>query len=127
MVNPATVSDLEVRWRPMSDAERDVEQAVLDDAWEAVLLPLRPTLPDLVAAGSLPERTVRFVLCSMVLRVLRNPDGKSEESIDDYRYRRDAAVSSGALYASPDELGMLTPVVNRARARSVRLVAYGDL
>jgi len=123
----ATVTDLEERWRPLGESERTVAESLLDDAWEAVLLPQRPNLPALVTAGSVAERTVRFVLCSMVLRVLRNPDGKSQESIDDYRYVRDASVSSGALYVSPDELAMLVPAASRARLRSVRLVAYGDL
>jgi len=127
MTNPATVVDLEDRWRPLSADERTVAQAVLDDAWHAVLLPLRPNLPVQVAGGSVSERTVRFVLCSMVLRVLRNPDGKVQESIDDYRYQRDASVSSGSLYVSPDELAMLTLAASRARSRSVRLVAYGEL
>lgn len=126
MTSFATVTDLEERWRPLTDAERSVAQAVLTDAWEAVLLPQRPNLPAQVAAGVVSERTVRFVLCSMVLRVLRNPDGKVQESIDDYRYQRDAAVSSGSLYASVDELAMLAPAAGRARSRSVRLVAYGE-
>lgn len=127
VTNPATVGDLEARWRPLSEAERAVAQELLDDAWEAVLLPSRPLLTAQLAAGTVPDRAVRFVLCSMVLRVLRNPDGKAMESIDDYRYQRDASVSSGALYVSPDELAMLVPAANRARTRSVRLSAYGDL
>jgi hypothetical protein len=43
----------------------------------------------------------------MVLRVLSNPDGKLEEEGDDYRYRLDAARSTGALYVSDAELALL--------------------
>jgi hypothetical protein len=44
----------------------------------------------------------------MVLRVLSNPGGKLEERQDDYQYRLDSAVSSGALYLSDDELARLS-------------------
>jgi hypothetical protein len=130
MVNPATVSDLEARWlrpKPLTESERRVAQEYLDDAWEAILLPRRLTLPAQMLAGEVAERTVRRVLCAMVLRVFMNPEGKSEESIDDYRYRRDAAVASGELYVSDGELADVTPIASRAKSRSVRLVAYGDL
>jgi hypothetical protein len=47
------------------------------------------------------------VQCAMVLRVLNNPDGKYEESGDDYSYKRDSAVSTGALYLSDAEALLL--------------------
>ena len=60
----------------------------------------------------------------MALRVLRNPDGKVEESIDDYRYRRDALLASGVLHVTDDELADVTP--GRRQRRSIRLVTLGD-
>jgi len=125
MANPATVADLEARWRPLSDAEHVVAQAALGDAW-ALLTVQRPALDANLQAGAITSDAVVFVVCSMVLRALKNPDGKAEESVDDYRYKRDSSVASGALYASADELALVTPVTV-ARSRSVRLVAYGEL
>ena len=125
MANPANIADLEARWRPLTAAEQVVAQAALGDAW-ALLTVQRPTLDANLQAGAIPFDAAVFVVCSMVLRALKNPDGKAEESVDDYRYKRDSSVASGALYASVDELALVTPVTV-ARSRSVRLVAYGDL
>jgi hypothetical protein len=124
MANPATIPDLEDRWRPLStDQETANATALLADAW-AMLLMRRPTLEADITAATVTTANVVRVVCAMVLRVLRNPDGLLEESLDDYRYRRDSAISAGALYVSSDELADLTP--GRARRNSVRLVVYGD-
>lgn len=124
MANPATVADIEARWRSLSTQQTTNAEALLDDAW-AMLLSRRPTLEADITAGTVSEANVIRVICAMVLRVLRNPEGKLEETIDDYSYRRDSATSTGGLYITPDELADLTP--GRASHRSVRLVAYGDV
>lgn len=121
----AVVSDLEARWRPLSASEAVVAQAYIDDAM-SILTARRPSLAADVLAGLVSLESATFVVTSMVLRVLKNPDGKGEESIDDYRYKRDASIASGALYVSDDELLMVTGVVV-SRVRGVRLVAHGEL
>ena len=123
MPNPATAADVAARWRTLSAEETTVATTLLDDAW-LMLLGRLPSLEDNITAGTVTEANVVRVLATMVLRVLKNPDGKSEEAVDDYRYRRDSSLSAGLLYVTPDELADLTP--SRARQRSVRLVAYGD-
>ena len=124
MPNPAIVDDIEDRWRPLNAQETTNATALLADAW-ALLLARRPTLEADMTAGTVSEENVIRVVVAMVLRVLRNPEGKLEESIDDYSYRRDSATSTGGLYVTSDELADLTP--GRRRQRSVRLVAYGDV
>lgn len=47
------------------------------------------------------------VLVDAVVRVLRNPDGKLQESIDDYSYRRADSVADGALYLTDAEWRLL--------------------
>lgn len=124
MPNPATTSDIEERFRPLTPAETINATALLDDAWW-LLTGRLPALEANMTAGSVSVGNVIRVVSNMVIRVLRNPDGKLEESIDDYRYRRDALVSSGALTVTDDELADLTPGAGR-RVNSVRLVAYGE-
>ena len=124
MPNPASTSDIEARWRNLSLQEATNAATFLDDAWN-LLLGRRPTLEADIAAGTVTTANVVRVVCAMVLRVLKNPDGKTEESVDDYSYKRDGAVSSGALYVTPDELADVTP--GRRGRRSVRMVAYGDV
>ena len=123
MPNPATVDDIEARWRPLSDQETTNATAYLQDAWW-LLLGRRPTLEDDLTNDKVSEGNVIRVVVAMVLRILKNPDGKVEESIDDYRYRRDALLASGLLSVTGDELADITP--GRRRRRSVRLVAYND-
>lgn len=125
MPNPATTSDIVDRFRALTAAETGNAQAYLEDAWALVTGRL-PSLEASMTAGTVSVANVVRVISAMVIRVLRNPDGKSEESIDDYRYRRDALVSSGVLAVTDEELADLTPAATRSR-NSVRLVAYGEL
>jgi hypothetical protein len=124
MANPATVADIEARWRPLTAQETTNADALLDDAW-ALLLTRRPSLEADITAGTVTATNVIRVEVAMILRVLRNPDGKVSERIDDYSYTRDPAVATGGLYVSDDELGDLVP--SRTRRNSVRFVVYGDV
>lgn len=124
MANPATVTDVEDRWRPLTTDETVVAQTFLTDAW-ALLTARRPTLEADITAGTVTTANAVRVVVAMVLRVLRNPDGKRIESIDDYSYTRDDEVSTGLLHVTPAELADITPNGYK-RAKSVRLVAYGE-
>lgn len=108
--NPATSADLQARsFRTLTADELAVGQVLLGDAW-ALVLSARPSVADRLDAAlgdTVFEGLVRQILCAMVLRVLSNPGGKLEERQDDYQYRLDSAVSSGALYLSDDELARL--------------------
>jgi hypothetical protein len=109
VANPVTVADLEARFRSLTAEESTVAQALLDDAW-AILLIQRPNLEADITAGDVPGEVVTFVVAQMVLRVLRNPDGIRQWSVDDASFTRDGSVSTGGLYASDYELGLLSPV-----------------
>ena len=125
MANPATTDDIVRRWRPLSEPETNVAQALLDDAW--VILSSRiPTLDATTADGTTDPNLVRAVLSAMVLRVMRNPEGKRQESIDDYSWTRDQAVSTGTLYVSDDELALLRPAGSSSGAFSIRPVGSTD-
>lgn len=125
MPNPAMLPDVQARFRPLTDQEQINGIAYLDDAWW-LLTGRLPNLEANLTAGRVSEGNVIRVVSNMVVRVLRNPKGLLEESIDDYRYRRDALVSSGALHVTPEELADLTPGAGRL-VNSVRLVAYGEV
>lgn len=109
--NPATSSDLQARsFRPLSAEALSVGETLLGDAW-AIVLSAKPTVADRLdrlPVDAVFKSLVVQTLCAMVLRVVQNPEGKLEESQDDYRYRLDAAVSSGALYLSDAELARLS-------------------
>jgi hypothetical protein len=106
MASPATITDLTARsFRPLTEQEQAVGATLLEDAWNLILTH-RPG-----AADRLTDPTylalVKQVQCAMVLRVVKNPEGFLSEQQDDYQYRRDSAVSAGALYVSDAELALL--------------------
>lgn len=108
MASPAVIEDLTARsFRPLTEAEETVGSTLLEDAW-TLIVSQRPRAETRVDSGDYGFRNlVVQVQCAMVLRVLRNPDGKLEEQIDDYRYRRDSATSTGVLYLTDAELALL--------------------
>ncbi len=111
MANPATVTDIANRWRPLSVNETTVATTLLEDAW-AMITAADATIDTRLSAtpATLSSALVIPVLCSMVLRVLKNPDGKAQESLEDYSYTRDRAIAGGALYIDAGELALLTTV-----------------
>lgn len=106
MTNPVGVDDLAARWRPLSDEETTVAAALLADAW-ALATTQVPGLLAAVNNGTADFGVITAVLSAMVLRVMRNPDGVRQWSVDDYSEMRDSSVSAGALYLSEDELSLL--------------------
>jgi hypothetical protein len=127
MPNPVTTSDLSARWLFDTPIPSDDKlQAKLDDAWRHLLSRDRG-VEGRLTAGTLAVDDVVTVVSAIALRVLGNPAGKRQESIDDYSWTRDNAVSAGEMYVTDDELRMLAPTYTSTTRGSVRLVAYGDL
>lgn len=108
MANPATVDDLEARWRPLSSQESINGTTFLDDAWRMLKRRVSNIEADMATDVDLEAEVVR-VLATAVLRVMKNPDGKRREGIDDYSWERDQSVSSGLLYFTDDDLGDVSP------------------
>lgn len=114
MPNPATTADLVSRWRPLSAQETTNGETFLADAWRMLkraVLKSGSDIEALIAAdttGDLQPEVVR-VMATAVLRVMKNPDGKRQESIDDYAWTRDEAIAAGLLYFADEELDALSP------------------
>jgi hypothetical protein len=112
MANPATTADVVARWRPLSTQETTNAQTFLDDAWVMLrrhFTAVGADIEALIADDTDLEADVVRVMVAAVLRVLKNPDGLKQESIDDYTYQRDEAVAAGLLYFAGDELDGLVP------------------
>lgn len=120
------VSDLAARWRPLTPAEATVAPAIIADAQDI----LETALEGVGFTGApIPqnerwERMYLAVVVAMVKRVLSNPEGVLSETIDDYTYRRDSAVSSGALYLSDAELASLGLPGTRRRRGAFTIAPY---
>lgn len=105
----ATWSDVERRFeRDLTDREKIQVTEWLGDL-EAEILERIPDLAAFIADGKLQQRTVVKIQAAAVLRVLRNPDGKLTERIDDYSWTRSANTSTGELRLLDSEWEQLTP------------------
>ena len=115
-------TDVEDRWRPLKAQEARIVERVLEDAAD-ILETAAESRGIVLASTERAERTYKRIVSTMVIRVLKNPDGLLTETIDDYTYRRDSAVSAGALYVSGEELDQLRPPRPRRRrgAFSIKL------
>lgn len=98
--------DISGRWRPLTSDESTIAPTLIEDAQDE----LEDALSDMGFDGPpsptnerWERRYVRTVV-AMVRRVLTNPDGYLSETIDGYEYRRDKAISTGALYVSESEI-----------------------
>lgn len=112
MANPATTAEVEARWRPLSAQETINAETFLADAWVMLRRHFTALGVDIevsIAADTDLSADLVRVMVTAVLRVMKNPDGLSQESIDDYTYRRDEATSAGLLYFTEDELDGLVP------------------
>lgn len=112
MASLATPADLTARGYD-GTASEEVQQTRLDEAWRA--LQREPELPGLVArmeSGELPLESVVDVIAAAALRVLRNPEGFTDESggIDDYRESFKRADATQDIYFTAAEVRRLKPV-----------------
>src|SRR5690348_51365 len=112
MSNPVGIAHVQARFPGTLSAAQVINaSAWLDDAW-AYVVRHRPTIEADLTAETVSEADVIRVVSEMVIRKLLNPERKSMESIDDYRFERDRGT--GDIFATDDELGDLTPVPDTA-------------
>jgi len=108
-------------------AKRDIPAS--DQTWveakiveaESLLATYRGNLADWIALDpEVNEPLVVLVVCRMVDRVIKNPDGYSTETDGDYSYGRPGSLASGELYASRADLRLLG-LGRKRRYGSIRL------
>jgi hypothetical protein len=119
-ISQATQADLTSRsLRPLTPVELAWGTVRLRDAFTQIVATI-PSVATRLDTGLITDPLNQLVIqvqCSMVLRVLANPDGMLEESINggDYTRRLDAAISAGALYLSDQERGLLAGSVGSSQ------------
>jgi hypothetical protein len=106
----AEPGDIANIWRPLTQAEQTIAEYLLEQASDLLRIQV-PNIDALIAADGtgLKAARAKAVVVNAVKRVLSNPDGLLQEQIDDYSWRRDSAVSSGALYLDAGDLAGLAP------------------
>lgn len=104
---------------PAGNAADDALDRLLEKAQDRVHAAF-PTIFDRVNANTIPLVRVTGVIEDMVLRVLRNPSGLRQVTIDDFTRMIDSALSTGELYLTEREQTLLAPS-GRRRIGSVRV------
>ncbi len=117
----ATVVDVGTRLgRTIDSTEEQAQvQAWLDDV-EVLIRSRIPDLPGLVAAGAPTVATLVMVESNAVIRKIRNPEGYTSETIDDYTYRYNEQVRRGDIFLTDDEWALLLPTSRARGAFTVR-------
>lgn len=110
MQNPALVSDIEDRWRPLTGQDAVTAASWLDDAW-AMLQVDSPGIIERLASGATSIELAVATLAEAVARKGKNADGKRQQSItvDDATrsWTLDASVAAGELFFTDAELRRL--------------------
>lgn len=109
-----TYGDIESEWRPLSAAERATVAGKSATAWTRIKADTRDIEDKLNAVPQIVDTaTVKSVMVSMIVRVLKNPDNARQisKSADDWSksVTLDTSVSSGEMYVSEYEHGLLNP------------------
>lgn len=108
----ATPTDIQERLgRELDESEATIVATRLEDVEELILQRI-PDLPQKVDDGQLRQRLVLMVECEAVMRLIRNPEGYTQETDGNYSYTIDARVASGRLTILPEEWALLG--VNRS-------------
>lgn len=112
-----TPQEIQNQWRPLSTAESGVIPGLSGEAWVRILAhPRSRDIEAKVAANPqlVSEATVKSVLASMIIRVLKNPDSARQisKSHDDWSKSQtlDSSISTGELYINDRELDLLDPL-----------------
>jgi hypothetical protein len=115
MVTPeVTVSDIENEWRPLSDAEKAVIPGKSANAWTRIKADTRDIEEKMSASPEIVSLdVVHSVMVSMIIRVLKNQQSARQisKSMEDWSksVTLDSSVSSGEMYVSDYEHGLLNP------------------
>lgn len=126
----ATVEDVQARYH--EDLDEAMELVVETRLADAELL-LRNRIPDLDARIADPVEwpnyleLVIMIECEMVLRLIRNPEGYSQESDGNYSYAIYQMVASGRLEVLDSEWDLLNPPGSGAMFVITPKVGYSGL
>lgn len=117
----ASSSDVGAKWAGYDTAQHQVRADVLIGEAETLIQDRIPDLALRISNGVISTKTVNHVVTSMVIRVLRNPEGYRSESDGDYNY----AYAPGAY--TPGEVGLTVSDLSRLRgSRGGVTVGPGD-
>ena len=125
----ATPQDVRDRWLgPTSIPATDEQISTLIGDAEDTILRVFPDIQDRIDGGELPLSRVVKVVCRMVIRHLRNPEGirSQQEGAGPFQVSRTWGGSEpGALWLTDEDMAELAPG-RRGRAFTIDTTPVGD-
>lgn len=104
----AAVGDVQALYGPLTTDEATLTKYLLRAASKMIRQRV-PNLDTLVSAGRLDPDVVALAPASMVLRVLRNPDGLKAETTGPFSRTFDTSAAAGLLVVTKDDMANVTP------------------
>ena len=121
----ATVDDVSVRlMRPLTAVEESAATAYIAEL-SAVIRDRVRNVDALITARPTYGEVVTGRIAEAVKRVLQNPEGYVQESVDDWSGRRSEAAADGALFLSADDWDAITPVPSSALSGAYTVPLWG--
>jgi hypothetical protein len=116
------VEEIEARWRPLTTAESAIASQLLVDAE----LLVNTRFPTLAAAldDTVDWTLYAAVIVAMVVRVIRNPDGFTSETVGDWSGARDAEAARAQLYLAEDEATLLSEALGLGSTGAFTITPY---
>jgi hypothetical protein len=93
----------------------------IQDAVDHALSRWRAEITSRLASGELTPNLYKRVIANAVLRVIRNPQGFSNENDGGYGYGLRATVASGDMWFTDDDIESLAGPQNKTVPRTIRL------
>jgi hypothetical protein len=121
----AVTADVARLWRPLTNAENALADALLIFASNMVRARI-PTVDERIADARVSRALVRDVVASMVKRVLINPEGWKSQTVGPFTGQADPNAAAGYLYLTDAEAALLQPKpiqTGRSRRGSAQLAA----
>ena len=109
----ATFADVVARWIgsdiPHHHDEATVNTLIADA--EAIILSEYPGLQDRIDSSTVPVELVKFVVCQMVIRTLRNPENLTywQQQTGPFGQGKNFSTDSLGIYMTDKEVGLLAP------------------
>jgi hypothetical protein len=107
----ATADDVAVKWRPLSPAEGQQVEVLLEEA-SAKLRRAVPNLDARIASGEIDTVLARSVVTNAVLRVLKNPSGVTQQSAGPETASWSGVRATGEVTITAGDVADVLPVVS---------------
>ncbi|MDY0829131.1 Gp19/Gp15/Gp42 family protein [Microbacterium sp. BG28] len=94
----------------LSSFSPDFVQGRLDEVVDKIESRYGPIVEARLASNKLKARLYEAIVCRLATRVYRNPEGYRSETEGSYQYNLSAAVASGTLWFTDEDITDLTGV-----------------